>query len=55
MVIVSKSLITQRFTGNEFEKSSILNEGVTVEQVNQKIQEKVNRNKAKRMNAQKKY
>ncbi len=55
MVKVSKPLCTERFTGNEFEKSSVLNSGVTLNDLNKKFRETWKKNRAKRMKAQKKY
>lgn len=55
MVKVSKLLCTERFTGNEFEKSSVLNPGVTLDDLNKKFSKDLEKNRAKRMKAQKKY
>ena len=55
MVKVSKPLCTKRFTGNEFERSSVLNPDVTLDDLNKKFKEDWKKNRAKRMKAQKKY
>ncbi len=55
MIKVSKSLCTERFTGNEFEKSSVLNSGVTLDDLKKKFCKTWDKNRAKRMKAQKKY
>lgn len=55
MIKVSKLLCTERFTGNEFENSSVFNEGVTLYDLNKKFMKAWHENRAKRMRAQKKY
>ena len=55
MVIFSKSLIDKWYTGKEFKKSSVLNDGVSLEQINEKLSKKLGKNKARRMRQQKKY
>ena len=55
MVIISKSLINKRYTGNEFKKSSVLNDGISLEQIKVKLSKKLRKNKARRMRQQKKY
>lgn len=55
MVKVGKLLCTERFTGNEFESSSVLNFGVTLNDLNRKFQKNWHKNRSKRMKSQKKY
>lgn len=52
MVTFSKSFIDKRYTGNEFNKSSVLNDGVSLEQLNEKVSKKLEK-KARRMRQQK--
>ena len=54
MIVFSKSLIDKRYTGNEFNKSSVLNNGVSLKQINKKLRKKLGKIKSIRMR-QKKY
>ena len=47
MIVVSKPLITKRFTGEELKKKSVLNEGVTIEDIQRRVDKKL-KEKAKR-------
>lgn len=38
MIVVSKPLITKRFTGEEFKNKSVLNEGVTIEDIQRRVE-----------------
>lgn len=55
MIKVSKPLCTERFTGNEFKNSSVLNSGVTLDDLNKKFRKIWSKNRARRMKSQKKY
>lgn len=52
MVRTSKSLITSRYTGAEFKRGSILNEGVTIEDLNNEIFKSIKRNAIRRRKSQ---
>ena len=52
MVIKSKSLITSRYTGTEFKNSSILNNGVTIEDLNHNIYRNIKKNGVRRRKSQ---
>lgn len=48
MIVVSKPLITKRFTGEEFKNKSVLNEGVTIEDIQRRVEKKLKENAKRR-------
>ena len=48
MIVVSKPLITKRFTGEEFKNKSVLNEGVTIEDIQRRVEKKFKENAKRR-------
>ena len=48
MIVVSKPLITKRFTGEEFKNKSVLNEGVTIEDIQRRVEKKLKKNAKRR-------
>lgn len=52
MVSVGKSLVTSHYTGIEFKKSSVLNVGVTIEDLNDKVSKNIKRNGMRRRKSQ---
>ena len=55
MIKVSKPLSTHRLTPDELKNVSILNTGVTLDELNKKFSKTWDKNQAKRMKAQRKY
>jgi hypothetical protein len=51
MVEVSKSLVTERFKGDEFNSASVLNEGVTLEDLQRECEKTLQKNSTKRKNS----
>jgi hypothetical protein len=47
MVKVSESLVTKRYTGEEFEKASILDAGVTLEDLQAECERVIRKNRKK--------
>lgn len=48
MIVVSKPLIKKRFTGEEFKNKSVLNEGVTIEDIQRCVEKKLKENANRR-------
>lgn len=48
MIVVPKPLITKRFTGEEFKNKSVLNEGVTIEDIQRRVEKKLKENAKRR-------
>lgn len=52
MVSIGKSLVTSRYTGAEFARSSVLDVGITIEDLNNKISKNIKRNGVRRRKSQ---
>ena len=52
MVSIDKSLVTSRYTGAEFKKSSVLNVGVTIDDLNNKVSKNIKKNGMRRRKSQ---